>query len=151
MSQPHAPHLNSRAEPHATIAPSPPLSSVGYLPQNSSSPNATGKSGPRIPRGRALLLEHVPIEFLRSTQGVKIFKFIAFHFCSISHLFFHQALLIVYSNGDACLFPVNDQPKQTSINSVKVLSKEGGPRTKIARMSPLLFYVKNILSREEKI
>lgn len=55
----------------------------------------------RLPRGRALLLEHIAqLRFLHSSQGV---------------------LLIIYQNGDACFFPVNDQSK-TPTSSVKLLT-----------------------------
>lgn len=55
----------------------------------------------RQPRGRALLLEHIPqLRFLHSSQGV---------------------LLIIYQNGEACFFPVNEHPKNPT-SSVKMLT-----------------------------
>jgi hypothetical protein len=58
----------------------------------------------RVPRGKALLIDHLPIQFLQSSQGT---------------------LLIIYNNGDACFYPVNDQAKQpNSSNVIKILGKE---------------------------
>ncbi len=55
----------------------------------------------KLYRGRALMLEHLPhVRYLHSSQGV---------------------LLIIYQNGDACFFPINDQSKNPTA-SVKLLT-----------------------------
>lgn len=78
------------------------------------SPNISNTSTkPRENRGRALLLEHLPdIKFRQSIQGV---------------------LFIVFSNGEAFFYPLNDQSKGNhpgTSNPARLLTLEPSERTK---------------------
>jgi hypothetical protein len=92
----------------------------------------------RVPRGKALLIDHLPIQFLQSSQGVRTPR------AALLLLTFLKTLLIIYNNGDACFYPVNDQAKQpNSSNVIKILGKESNQpaaRPKLSGMSHFLNY-----------
>jgi hypothetical protein len=63
------------------------------------------------PVGRALLFEHLPtIRFRQSVQGV---------------------LFVVFANGDAFFYPLNEQTKGNTVSGNKMpLTKDAGPSKK---------------------
>lgn len=62
------------------------------------------------PAGRALLMEHLPdIRFRQSAQGV---------------------LFIIFSNGDAYFYPLNEQTKGNTVSGNRMALTKDGPTKK---------------------